>query len=92
MESLIVDIVESHPTPIPQEGEVVEFKRRRPQDGDIASLSNLEQVYDFIRMLDAEGYPPAFLQTEHMQFEFSEAVKDEEWVDAKVRIRRRIHG
>lgn len=89
MESMIVDIVEKQPTPIPQCGEVVEFKRRRPEDSDIHSLETLEQVYDYIRMLDAEGYPPAFVQTAHLRYEFSEVQSGGEWLEARVRIRKR---
>ena len=91
MEEMIVEIVESRPIPVPQQGEVVEFKRRRPEDGNMASLEKLEQVFDFIRMLDAEGYPLAFLKTVHLRLEFSEARLGEEFVEAKVRIKKEIN-
>jgi len=90
MEEMIVDIVKNRPAPIPQIGEVVEFKRRHPEDGNLFSLENLDQVYDFIRMLDADGYPPAFLRTPNLQYEFSQAKLDADVVEAKVRIRRRV--
>lgn len=90
MEDLIVEIVENDPTPVPQTGEIVEFKRRRPEDGNIESLVSLEQSYDYIRMLDAESYPHAFLQTPHLRYEFSQAHLEGDYVEAKVRIRRRI--
>ena len=89
VENMIVDIVENRPAPIPQEGEVVEFKRRQPEDGNIATLETLEQVYDYIRMLDADGYPPAFIQTPHLRFDFSQSRRDGEFLEAKVRVRRR---
>lgn len=87
-EKMIMDIVGKRPVPLPQKGDIVEFKRRRPEDGDIAPLAELTQIYDYIRMLDARGYPPAFLKTEHFHFEFSDAQLGEEFIEAKVRIRR----
>jgi len=91
MEEMIVEIVESRPIPVPQQGEVVEFKRRRPADGNIAALEKLEQVFDFIRMLDADGYPLAFVKLAHLRLEFSEARLGEEFVEAKVRIRKELN-
>lgn len=87
-QKMIVDIVEQQPVPLPQKGDVVEFKRRRPEDGDIAPLGEFRQIYDYIRMLDAQGYPPAFLKTQHFHFEFSDAQLNDEFIEAKVRIRR----
>jgi methionyl-tRNA formyltransferase len=92
IEEMIVEIVENRPIPVPQQGEVVEFKRRRPADGNMASLEKLEQVFDFIRMLDADGYPPAFLKTVHLRLEFNEARLGEGFVEAKVRISKESHG
>lgn len=91
MVGMIVDIVGKNPNPTPQTGTVVEFKRRQPSDGDIADLETLTQAYDHIRMLDAEGYPPAFLQTRHLHCDFTNARLTDDWVEATVRIRRRDH-
>jgi len=65
------------------------FQRRRPEDGNLEPLDRLEQIYDYIRMLDAEGYPPAFLETEHFRFEFSGANVGADAVQAQVRIIKR---
>lgn len=89
MEEIIIDIVENNPVPTPQVGEVVEFKRRHPEDGDITDLESLEPVYDYIRMLDAEGYPNAFMQTPFLKFDFTQARWNGDWLEAKVVIRRR---
>jgi methionyl-tRNA formyltransferase len=70
IEDLIVDIVEKRPTPLPQVGEATLFRRRRPEDGDLAGLTQLSKVHDHIRMLDAEGYPPAFLRVGRLRLEF----------------------
>ena len=71
IEDMIVSIILEQPQPQPQQGEVSIFKRRKESESNIKSLKNLEQVHDYIRMLDAEGYPKAFLETEHLKFEFS---------------------
>ena len=86
IEEMIVQIIEEQPEPVEQVGEVVEFRRRRPGDGDLASLQSLERVYDYIRMLDAEGYPNAFLETERFRLEFSGATDNKDNLTAEVRI------
>ena len=48
--------------PVPQSGEVVEFVRRKPQDGELLPEMDEKTVYDYIRMLDGEGYPNAFIR------------------------------
>lgn len=70
VEDMIIDIVNNEPAPIEQNGEVVYFERRKPEEGDISKLTTIEQVFDYIRMLDADGYPKAFLETEYFKLEF----------------------
>lgn len=70
---MMIDLVRENPVPQEQTGASVVFKRRRPEDGDIGELSSLAQIFDYIRMLDAEGYPPAFLRMNRLRMEFSRA-------------------
>lgn len=70
VEQMIVSIVQNEPIPVEQNGEIVCFTRRTPEDGNIANLTELEQVFDYLRMLDADGYPKAFLETEYFKLEF----------------------
>jgi methionyl-tRNA formyltransferase len=86
---LIIELVTKNPGSKPQIGEVTIFERRKPSQGDISLLSSLDAIYDYIRMLDADDYPSAFLDTEHFQLDFKEAILEEEYIDAKVRIRMR---
>ena len=55
-------ILKKQMQPIPQEGEALEFKRRTPSQSWIEDLDNgdMVSIYDFIRMLDADGYPMAY--------------------------------
>ena len=49
----------------------VSFNRRKPEESEITKLDSLDHLHDFIRMLDAEGYPRAFLSHDGYRFEFS---------------------
>jgi methionyl-tRNA formyltransferase len=73
IKEMIIEIVAQQIQPKDQTGEVVLFERRKPEDGNINLCNNIEQVYDFIRMLDCEGYPNAFLETNKFRLEFSKA-------------------
>lgn len=87
VQEMILEIVKHEPPPIPQQGEVTIFKRRKPEDGNLANLENIEQLFDFIRMLDAEGYPSAFLEINNFRLEFSRAsLKSNKMIFADVKI------
>jgi methionyl-tRNA formyltransferase len=88
-EEMIKTIVREQPTPQPQIGEPTSFSRRTPRNGDLAELDELEKVFDYIRMLDADGYPSAFLETEHFRLEFSRASLKPDSIIADVKISRR---
>ena len=60
-------------TPVPQEGEPVVFKRRKPEEGQITPDMEPDKIYDYIRMLDAEGYPRAYMEFGDYRLEFEEA-------------------
>jgi methionyl-tRNA formyltransferase len=86
MEPMIVRIVGERLQPVAQEGEPVFFQRRKPADGDLAAATSLESVHDLIRMLDGEGYPPAFLKIGRLRLEFTRAGRRLDHVLADVRI------
>jgi methionyl-tRNA formyltransferase len=70
---MIVEIVRTGPTPQPQEGEAVTFARRKPEQSRIENIDGMTKLYDHIRMLDADGYPKAFVESDGFRFEFSRA-------------------
>lgn len=88
-ERMIPKFLEGPIKPKPQEGEVVEFKRRKPEDGELSGNMSLETMYDYIRMLDGEGYPPAFVNLGDKKLEFSEARLENGKLTATVRFVRR---
>jgi methionyl-tRNA formyltransferase len=91
IEEMIYEIINDNIKPLPQVGEIIEFKRRKPEDSNIYQLSDLEKVYDYIRMLDCEGYPHAFVETPNLKFEFINANfnENEEIIIANVRISKK---
>ena len=88
--SMIKDIAMKEPSPVEQTGEVTVFKRRRPEDGNLAPLKTTAEAYDYIRMLQAEGYPRAFVETDELRFEFEDAEVADDGVIAKVKIRNKF--
>jgi methionyl-tRNA formyltransferase len=68
---IIQRIIQREPMPVSQRGRAVNFKRRKPEESEVGTVASLEELFDFIRMLDAEGYPRAFLQHSGFRFEFS---------------------
>lgn len=60
---MIHEILKSRSATHPQKGEVTVFRRRKPAESAVPSdLRSLREIYDRIRMVDAEGYPRAFIR------------------------------
>jgi methionyl-tRNA formyltransferase len=86
IEQMIREIIQDQPIPVSQKGDIIEFKRRTPADSDLSSISSLNKVYDHIRMLDCDGYPLAFIETQGLRLEFKDAVFIDGKLEANVRI------
>ena len=88
IEKMIEQIVLEEPAATPQQGEPVLFSRRKPAQSNLASCPEGDQNawYDQIRMLDAEGYPFAFLEAHGMRLEFRRVSKRSDGLYADVRI------
>jgi methionyl-tRNA formyltransferase len=89
MFKMIKEIIAKHPKPVKQKGKVVTFKRRTPGESNMIAIADIKTVYNFIRMLDAEGYPKAFIETEFLKFEFSNALLKEDGITAHVKIKKK---
>ena len=89
IERMIERIVRENPELQPQCGDPVLFTRRTPEQSDLATCPNgdLGAWYDLIRMLDAEGYPHAFLEAHGMQLEFRRVCKRSDGLYADVKIK-----
>jgi len=84
---MIGQLIERQPTPTPQQGEPIVFKRRRPDESRIGARLSPTKLYDFIRMLDAEGYPRAYVEHAGYRWELSSATLEQGEVRAAVTIR-----
>ena len=83
---MIGDIVRGKRRPVPQKGRPVVFRRRRPEESEIPEGLDVRRLYDFIRMLDAEGYPRAFLRQGRFRIELDRAVLTRGTVTARATI------
>ena len=90
IEDMICEIVQNNPAPMEQSGEVVRFVRRTPQESLIDEKFTLATLYDHIRMLDAPGYPLAFIERANLRYEFTHAKLESGELCAKVRIKEII--
>jgi methionyl-tRNA formyltransferase len=73
IEQMIFEIIKIKLKPAEQKGKPTFFTRRKPEESNIENLKNIDQVYDFIRMLDADGYPNAYIIKNDLKFEFTHA-------------------
>jgi methionyl-tRNA formyltransferase len=69
IDGMMQEILEKRPEPVVQDGEVVEFKRRKPDESRLPDGLTADQVVDFVRMLDAPGYPRAFVERDGKRYE-----------------------
>jgi len=86
VERMIIEILKTNPQPAPQKGEVTMFKRRKPEDGNLSGAESMDEIYNYIRMLDANGYPPAFVRIGDYKLEFSRASRKVGSIHASVKI------
>ncbi|MFC6379993.1 methionyl-tRNA formyltransferase [Psychrobacter glacincola] len=84
---MIAKIIADQIQPIPQRGDTVVFQRRTPKQSEIPSDLVPKQLYDYIRMLDAPGYPKAFIDKGLYQLEFDQAELTANTVIARVKIK-----
>jgi len=86
MPEMIEEIITTNPTPVKQKGKVTVFTRRKPYEGDISGLDSIEKIHNHIRMLDADGYPPAFIELNEMRLEFNSSLIKNGSIEARVKI------
>ena len=89
IQQMIFKIVEGRGELKDQLGDVIIFKRRVSDDGDLSHLETTTQIYDYIRMLDADNYPCAFIEIDNFRLEFTSAKHVGGTVEAVVKFHRR---
>lgn len=83
---MIPYILLNNPEAVIQTGDITTFKRRCEKDGELKPGMNLSNIYDYIRMLDGEGYPNAYIKFGRYRLEFSRASLKSGSILADVRI------
>jgi len=83
---MIGEMVLGEPRPVPQEGDAVVFPRRTPEQSRLPVAGDLQELYDFIRMLDAPTYPAAFIEWGRFRIEFKRAALADRSMQAEVTI------
>ena len=71
-----------------QKGKPSFFKRRKPSESKINAYKTktINELYDFLRMLDAPGYPKAFIKLNKFKFSFNDIKIIKNKINAKVEI------
>ncbi|MDO4189588.1 MAG: hypothetical protein Q4D29_11425 [Lachnospiraceae bacterium] len=72
-----------------QEGEVTSFIRRKPSESELLPEFDLERIYDYIRMLDGEDYPRAFINFGEYRLELDRAEIGDGKISARVEFVKR---
>ena len=83
---MIRRIIREEPAPREQGKEGTVFRRRRPEESEIGKARSLGSLFDFIRMLDANTYPRAFLRHRGFRYEFNRAAFCDGQIKADVTI------
>ena len=83
---MILDIIKNNLETYKQNGETSFFKRRKKNDGEIENDFDLKKIYDYTRMLDAEGYPSAFMKYGNILLKFKNAKYNNNKINAIVEI------
>lgn len=84
---LVAWISAEHPEPVDQTGEATMLRRRTPSMSELSTdLPALDAVHDVIRMLDADGYPHAYLDHGRFRYTFRRATRRTGSVEADVTI------
>jgi len=85
---MILKIIKNRIVPKPQEGRAVIFKRRKPEESEIPECKNIKELYNYIRMLDAEGYPRTFIKYKGFIFKFSRPTLSRDVISCEVKIKK----
>ena len=83
---MIKKIIIGEIVPRPQKGKIYKFKRRTAVQSKIKYQKNLQDMYNFIRMLDGVDYPKSYIETKNLKFEFNNAKMYKDHLTASVKV------
>ncbi|MFK8773095.1 MULTISPECIES: formyltransferase family protein [Aeromonas] len=85
MKSLLIAL----PSPTEQEGEVTIFTRRQSDDSKLDMYHSIDNVFDKIRILDVDNYPPAYIEIGDYKLTFTHpSMRLSGEIDAHVKIHK----
>jgi len=89
--SMIKSIVQKKIKTYPQKGKSSYFKRRSPNESNLnhVNIKNLDFIYDFIRMLDAKGYPNAFIEFKGYKIYLNNVKKQRNKINGNFKIEKK---
>ena len=84
---MIETIITENPSPKKQVGKPTVFNRRIPSESEVPiEINSLEDLFDYIRMLDVNTYPKAFIESGGFKYEISRPALKTEEIIADIRI------
>jgi len=87
---LIDFIIEKNPIPTAQKGDIVLFERRSQTQSKIPKNIRIDEMYDYIRMMDADTYPKAYICYGDFRLVFSKAEMKDGKLSAYVEVEKYI--
>ena len=86
IEEMIINIYYEEPIPINQEGQVKHFSRLNYSDNEIKPSMSQKEIYDRIRMVDADDYQKAFIKFGNKRIILSNATLKNNQLKADIKI------
>ncbi len=87
---MISELLVELPIPIEQSGIATIFSRRKSADSRINFNNEINYIFDKIRILDIDGYPPAFVDIGEYRLTFTHpSIRFNDKIDARVMISRK---
>lgn len=86
IEEMIINICYEEPIPINQEGPVKHFRRLNYSDNEIKPFMSQKEIYDRIRMVDADDYQKAFIKFGNKRIILSKASLNNNELKANIKI------
>ena len=86
--SLITDIINNKPMPMPQRGEPHKYMRLQQSANEIPKGMCLKELYDRVRMVDHPDYPKAYIMHGDLKLEFHNASFDGNSLEMTCKIKK----
>jgi methionyl-tRNA formyltransferase len=87
--SMMKSLLTFLPSPTEQEGEVTIFTRRQSDDSKLDMDDSIDHIFDKIRILDVDNYPPAYIEIGDYKLTFTHpSMRLSGDINAHVRIKK----